>query len=176
MALATRERELHRSRASRFTGLGAPAVLCLMLIGWAGGGCAAIPLATLGTVAGISTSALSTGREIFTLGKLDTAEMAGYPEAVVAARRAAAELYLRPKGAEKLKDWTAELLFADEKGAKVEVDVERRTEMLVRIRIDVGLFGSEVTARLFLARLRLYLPPVKSPQPQIPASTEPAPA
>jgi len=166
---------LNQSRGKRFVCFWPQAVLCILLVS-AGGGCAAIPLATLGTVAGISTSAVSTGREIFTLGKLDTAEMAGYPETLVAARSAAAELYLTPKGKEKLEPWQAELVFVDEKGATVEADIERRSEMLVRIRVDVGLFGSEVTARLFLTRLRLYLPPVKSPQPQIPASTAPAPA
>jgi len=175
MALLTSEIDLNRSRVSRLICLGAQAVLCIVLVG-AGGGCEAIPLATIGTVAGISTSAVSTGREIFTLGKLDTAEIAGYPEALVAARQAAAELALEPKGPEKLKEWKAELEFLDEKGATVGVTVERRTEKLVRIRISVGLFGSEVTARLFLTRLRVFLPPVKGLQPQIPASTAPAPA
>jgi hypothetical protein len=139
-------------------------------------GCAAIPLATIGTVAGISTSAISTGREVFTLGKLDTTELAPYPQTLMAARSAAAEMYLRPKGPEKLKAWKGELVFMDDKGATIEVDIERRTEMMVRIRVDVGLFGSEVTARLFLTRLRQYLPPVKPPQPQTPASTATAPA
>jgi len=150
--------------------------LALFFIAMMGaGGCAAIPLATVGTVAGISTSAVSTGREIFTLGKLDDAEIAGYPETLEATRRAAAELHLSPKP-EKLKPWAAELVFVDEQGATVEVDVERRTGTLVRVRIDVGLFGSEVTARLFLTRLRLYLPPVNPPLPQTRASDATGPA
>jgi hypothetical protein len=148
----------------------------LALIGSALGGCAAIPLATIGTVAGITSSAVSTGRTVFTLGKLDTAEMAGYPETLEAARAAATDLYLKPKGPDQLKDWSGTLTFVDEKDGKVEVTVERRTEMMVRLRIDMGLFGSQVTAELFLTRLRLHLPPVKPPQPQTPASTEPAPA
>jgi len=151
-------------RMARFIFRAAFVVLVPLLVGT--GGCAAIPLATLGAVAGIGTSAISTGREVFTLGKLDTTELAGYPEALIAARQAAAELFLKPKGPEKLIDWQARLVFVDEKGATLEVNVERRTEMMVRIRIDVGLFGSEVTARLFLTRLRVYLPPVKTPSPQ----------
>jgi hypothetical protein len=150
------------------------ALLCMLMLG--SGGCAAIPLATLGTVAGISTSAVSTGREIFTLGKLDTAEMADYPDAVAATRLAAADLWLKPKGPEKLKDGSADLTFVDEKGATVEVEVQRRTEMLVRIRVSVGLFGSEVTARLFLTRLELHLTPVKPPRRQIPSSDATGPA
>ena len=171
----TNERDSNPCQLRGFTRLGAPSVLFILLIA-AGGGCAAIPLATLGTVAGISTSAISTGREVFTLGKLDTTELAGYPETLVAARRAAAELCLRPKGPEKLKDFTAQLVFVDDKGATVDVDVDRRTEMMVRIRVDVGLFGSEVTARLLLTRLRQYLPPVKTPLPQTPFSTGIGPA
>jgi hypothetical protein len=169
MLLLTNEREL-----IGFTSSSTRAILYLLLT--CIGGCASIPLATLGTVAGVTTSALSTGREVFTLGKLDTTEMAGYAQTLVATRRAADELYLKPKGPEKLKDFKAELVFVDEKGATIKVHVERRTEMMVRIRVDVGLFGSEVTAQLFLTRLRFHLLAVTAPQPQTRASTAPAPA
>ena len=51
-------------------------------------------------------------------------------------------------------------------------DIEWLSGKLTRLRIDVGLFGSEVTARLFLARLRLYLP-AEPPPPLDPRQSRP---
>jgi hypothetical protein len=48
------------------------------------------------------------------------------------------------------------------------VDVQARTARLVRLRVDVGWFGSQQTARLLLARLRAHLPRTQ------PAGTMPA--
>ena len=42
----------------------------------------------------------------------------------------------------------------DDRKAAISVAVERRTETLCRTRIDVGVFGSEPTARLILIRMR----------------------
>jgi hypothetical protein len=132
-----------------------------MALALSGSGCATLTLATLGTIAGTAGSAISTGKEVYGLGKLDAAEMARLDQMVAAANLAAADLGLqfKPNPKARQKDPTfVELPFADDKGARVKVTLERRAERLVRIRVDVGFFGSEVTARLFLARLRSHLP------------------
>ena len=144
---------------------------CLILLPVGAGGCAAVPLATLGAVAGATASAVSTGNDIYQLGKLDTAEMARFNDAVPAARRAAAELCLEAQGSERRKRGGLLLSFADAKGAGLKVLVERRTDMLTRVRVDVGWFGSEPTARLFLSRMRAHLP--KPPAPAPPAASGP---
>jgi len=136
---------------------------CLFLAG-SGGGCAGLTAATIGTVAGVAASAVSTGTDLYRLGKLDTAEMSHFEETVEAVRQSAQDLSLRTTG-RKDKEGSAEFAFADDKNASIKVRLDRRTQTLVRIRIDVGFLGSEVTARLFLARLRAHLPPSASPCP-----------
>lgn len=126
------------------------------------GGCATLTLATLGTIAGTAGSAISTGQEVYGLGKLDAAEMARLDQAVAASHQAADDLGLtfKPDPKAHQKDASIiELPFVDDKGSRVMVRLERRAERLVRIRVDVGLFGSEVTAHLFLTRIRAHLPP-----------------
>jgi hypothetical protein len=93
-------------------------VLSVVFATHAGGGCAALPLATLGTVAGFAATAVSTGRDVCKGGKLDTAEMAGFDDAVWAARRAAADLDLPPEKDQRHKAGTvADLTFADDRAA-----------------------------------------------------------
>lgn len=120
-------------------------------------GCAALPLASLGTLSGIAFSAVSTGKDVYQLGKLDSAEMTTMEQALQAGRDAGEELDLRLK-VDTREGAVGQLKFVDEKSASLAVRVERRTPMLVRTRIDVGWFGSEVTARLFLNRMRQHLP------------------
>jgi hypothetical protein len=133
------------------------------------GGCATLTLATLGTLAGAAGSAISTGREVYGLGKLDAAEMARLDQALVATHQAADDLGLtfKPDPKAHQKDPSiVELPFVDDKGASVKVRIERRAERLVRIRVDVGWFGSEVTAHLFLTRMRTHLPPSGQESPK----------
>src|SRR5207237_6838682 len=122
------------------------------------GGCAALPLAAVGAALEATSSAVSTGNDIYRLGKLDTAEMASPDDAVDAAHEAAAELSLRLRCAERKKHDVRRLTFADARCATLKVDVEPRTANLVRLRVNVGWFGDQSTARLFLARMRAHLP------------------
>jgi hypothetical protein len=132
------------------------------------GGCAAVPVAAVGTLAGAGASAVSTGNDIVRLGKVETAEMASFDETVSAARQAGADLALRAKPDEQRDHGVLRLHFADDPGDGIKVDVQARTARLVRLRVDVGWFGSQQTARLLLARLRAHLPRVQ------PAGTMPA--
>jgi hypothetical protein len=124
-------------------------------------GCGAVTAATLGTIAGAATSAAQAGEEVFALGKLDTAEMASMESAVTAVRGAASDLSLHVKcdPCHRKKDATVEdFLFVDDKGKEIAIRVDAHSPTLSQIRIDVGVFGSEVTAHLFLTRLRAHLP------------------
>lgn len=144
-------------------------IVCLAAAGVLCGvpGCAALPLASLGTLSGIAFSAVSTGKDVYQLGKLDSAEMATMDEALQAARDAGADLGLQMK-LDTLAADVGQLKFADDKNAGISVRIEQRSSMLVRTRIDVGIFGSEVTARLFLRRMRMHLPQTEP----MPESTE----
>jgi hypothetical protein len=156
-------------------------VSCVALVAPLAGGCAAVPVATLGTLLGVGASAVSAGNDVFQLGKLDTAEMAAFDRAVAAARRAADDLSMRHRNTDPRRGRAVRLTFEDARGAALSVRVEPRTATLVRIRIDVGWFGSETTARLFLERMRVHLPrrpeepPTKEATEECEACVPPAP-
>jgi hypothetical protein len=140
-----------------------PRTMSLLAVAIICSGCdAGLSLATLGSIAGAAGSAYTTGKAVFALGKLDSAEMATLDETAIAARAAAADLGLVfQRDCKPQKDPTiVELPWSDDKEAKINIRIERRAPHLVRVRIDVGLFGSEVTARLVLTRLRAHLPPL----------------
>ena len=146
--------------------------LCLSLCT---GGCAAATLAAFGTFAGGVSTAASAGVEVWGWGKLDTAEMTSFDDAIAAAKSAAEDLRLRPEPRKEHRKSTAResLVFFDDKGARTTVIIERRSPMLTYIGIHVGIFGSESTARLFLTRLRAHLPRGQTAQTQTaPSSRE----
>ena len=143
---------------SRLTGI----VSVLVLLASQCGGCAALPIATVGSLLGVTASAVSTGADVYRLGKIDSAEMANFAEAAHAVRGAGAELGLAAKR-ERRKDGAAFFEFADRKGAWLNVRVEPRAARLVYVRVDVGWFGSEAAARLMLERLRAHLPRPEPP-------------
>ena len=141
------DRRMNRRRAT------ATATLLAMAISLSCGGCAAIPLAVLGTAAGIAATAVSTGADVYSLGKLDAAEMASFREVCNGVGAAADDLSLHLVST-KVKDRRLIVRLADDQKATIDVTVEPRTARLTRLRIDVGLFGSEPTARLLLKRIR----------------------
>jgi hypothetical protein len=122
-----------------------------------GGGCAGVPIATVGTVAGLAASTVDTGADLYKLGKLDAADLATFDEVIAATKSAATEMRFALKGVTATPVGFCRLVYADDQGGQLTVTIQRRTATLTRTRIDVGLFGSEPTARLFLARLRGYL-------------------
>lgn len=125
------------------------------------GGCAAIPLSAIGSIASLGNSSVTVGRDSYFFGKLTTAEMCTYDAARAAVRAAAADLGLRPKWPEDEKNGTSEMAFLDVKDEQVGVRIERLSDTMVRIRIDIGLLGPEVDGRLFLMRVRAHLPKPK---------------
>ncbi len=130
-------------------------ILCTLLAGL--GGCAAAAVTTAGTVAGLAATALSTGADVYHLGKLDSVEMARMPDLISSMHSTAKDLHLAIDREEHDKsEWSMRL--TDEQGSTIDITLERRTETMCRCRINVGLFGSEPTARLILIRLREYLP------------------
>jgi hypothetical protein len=75
-----------------------------------------------------------------------------------AVKATAADLGLRAKWPEKLTAKRSEMAFVDDDGTQIGIRIDRRTDDLILLRLDVGIFGSEVTDRLFLLRLRAHLP------------------
>ena len=133
-------------------------LVMLLLLGSTG--CASIGLATLGTALGALGSAASTGSSVYKLGKLDSAEMASYADTRWAVRQAATDLDLHVSvDAPDEKDRTIwHFAFCDLKKAETDVTVERRASMVCLVRVNVGILGSEPTARLIMRRIHAHLP------------------
>ena len=131
------------------------AILALMAAG-----CAALPLATLGTIFGIADTAATAGPSVYQMGKLDTAFMVDFPTLQAAVRSAAGDLGLhiaRDRAADNTRDvWDFQL--QDDLKAKIEITLRRRAARLSRCRVNVGIFGSEPTARLLMNRIAAHLP------------------
>ncbi len=128
------------------------ALLCLVSLG----GCTAVSLATIGTAAGIAATAVSTGADVYNLGKLDTAELVPLEGLHQAVHKVADEMGLKHVE-EQSRDGSIHFSFGDDREGMVRVTLESRTPTLSRIRINVGVFGNEPTARLFLQRIRANL-------------------
>jgi hypothetical protein len=143
--------------------IGGAAAVCLL----ACNGCALIPLTTVGAVVDIAGTAASAGPAVFKAGKLDSAFMADSVLVEDAVRSAAADLGLHMIGhctSNKRGDvFTFE--FDDDLKTNIEVVLERRTRILCVCRVDVGLLGSEPTARLLMSQIEHHLPPPPATQP-----------
>ena len=128
----------------------------LLLLG--SGGCTLISFSAISSIASLGNSSVSEGRDSYFFGKLKTAEMARFDLARSAVKAAAADLGLKARIPEKLTADRSEMGFVDDGGEQIGVRIDRRAGNLIRLRVDVGLFGSEVTDRLFLLRVRAHLP------------------
>jgi hypothetical protein len=120
-------------------------------------GCAALPLAAVGTVAGITATAVSTGADVYSMGKLDSAELATLDDVHGAVHQSAEEMGFELRR-EQAKPNVFGFEFIDQRNSITKVTLEARTPRLMRIRINVGVFGNEPTARLMLKRIRTHLP------------------
>lgn len=142
------------------------------------GGCAAVPLSSLSSLSSLGDSSVSVGRDAYSFGKLKSAELAEFWSAEEAANMAARDLGLRRKDSAVLSECGTQLdmSFVDEKGAQIGIRIERRTPKLLFLREDVGwlagIFGAEVTDRLFLLHLRQHLP-AETVADLRPAATQP---
>jgi hypothetical protein len=126
-------------------------------------GCTLLTFSSLGSIAELGNSAVSVGSDKFYFGKLTTAENTDAKTALDAALAAGVDLGLTLKAPDTEKNGDINLAFLDEHHMQIGVEIDRRTAKMVRIKVDVGLFGNEVSARLFLARMRVHLPHPNDP-------------
>jgi hypothetical protein len=141
------------------------AITCLLLlcVPSLAGGCATAAVATAGTMVGLAASAISTGSDVYRLGKLDSADLATRDDWLAAVRAAAADLSLTIESESQTEKGNWRATLADARNQRLRVYVEARTKTLIHTRIDVGLLGSEPTARLLLARIRNHCTPATQP-------------
>jgi len=121
-----------------------PAVFCLLLTLLFG--CTA-PLALPGLSGAAPVAFNSTGR-----GEGDSSWLARYDDVVHATLRAGQALSLKLEKKEIGKDQTV-FKYIDEKGKKLGVLIERRTETVTYARFSVGLFGSRAIGHLMVRQI-----------------------
>lgn len=135
-------------------------------------GCAAASIGTASVFAGLAATVVTTGADVYHLGKLDSVDMGHQDEMITAVRRAADELSLTIYAETWESDHVWYVQLKDDHDSKFGVTIDGRTNNMCRVRINVGIFGSEPTAKLFLIRLRENLPKVHQVRPKL--TTEPA--
>jgi phage gp37-like protein len=109
-------------------------------------GCAA-PLAMHGLSSGVPVAFSGTGK-----GEGDSAWFAHYDDVVQATILAGEKLSLKLEKKMVGSDQN-DFHFIDEKGNKLEIYVERRTETLTYARYTVGMFGSTSVGRLMARQI-----------------------
>jgi hypothetical protein len=122
-------------------------------------GCEFFTLAAAGTAVSIAGTAVTTGPEVFQAGKLDTAFMASLDRCHNAVEMAGADLHLRQVRNLDKGNGKWEFQFQDDFNSKIEVTLEKRAQKLCLCQVNVGLFGSRVTAELIMSRIEAHLPP-----------------
>ena len=124
------------------------AVLCILLARTYG--CTTACL--VGSAATVGAGATEAGVTRFEMGRVTRFEIAQYEDVIVASRLAAKNLSLDLKE-EKIEENRASFRYLDDKDQKIDLLIERRTDTLIYIRVDVGIFGPQGLALLTLNQI-----------------------
>ena len=127
------------------------AAICLLLT-LVYGCSACISPCLLGPSASIGSSAGQAGVSRYETGRVKSFELARYEDVVEATRRAGEAISLELKEEVNNTDQTT-LYYIAGKDEKVKVLIERQTDTLTYIQIDVGFFGSKGLALLMINQI-----------------------
>jgi hypothetical protein len=111
------------------------AVLCILLASTYG--CTAC---IVGSAATVGASGAEAGVTRFEMGRVTRFEIAQYEDVIEASRLAAENLALDLKE-EKIEENRASFSYLDDKDQRIDLLIERRTDTVTSIKIDVGIFG-----------------------------------
>ncbi len=143
-------------------------------------GCTGLEPAMIGAAA----SAAATGTSVLAMGKLNAVYLADMDRVTNAIRQSLQDTGHTITRDEPDPPYRHRITAEDLRGEAVLIRVEQRTKQLTRYRFDVGLFGSNATAKLLFQRTEFYLehqqpPPLTTPLlliPAPPATTTSTPA
>jgi hypothetical protein len=106
----------------------------------------------MGSAATVGAGAAEAGVTRFEMGKVTRFEIAQYEDVIEASRLAAENLSLDLKE-EKIKGNRASFRYFDEKDQKIDLLIERRTDTITFIEVDVGIFGPQGLGLLTLNQI-----------------------
>jgi hypothetical protein len=123
-------------------------VICILLASTYGCGTACI----LGSAATVGAGAAEAGVTRFEMGSVTRFEIAQYADVIEASRLAAENLSLDLKE-EKIEENRASFRYRDDKDQKIDLLIERRTDTIAYIKVDVGIFGPQGLGLLMLNQI-----------------------
>jgi hypothetical protein len=88
----------------------------------------------------VGASGAEAGVTRFEMGRVTRFEIAQYKDVIEASRLAAENLALELKE-EKIEENRASFRYLDDKDQRIDLLIERRTDTVTSIKIDVGIFG-----------------------------------
>ena len=103
---------------------------------------------------GLAAAGISTGADVYRMGKLDSVDLCRFDDLKPAIYTAAKQLNLTVVNEHMMGYEICRIKLKDDRDATMQITIESRTKKLCATRIDVGIFGSEPTARLLLSRVR----------------------
>jgi Protein of unknown function (DUF3568) len=129
---------------------------CLLL---SCGGCITASIATIGAMIGFAGTAATVGNDVYHLGKLYRSVMATQDDTRKAVRATAGDLGLKvlSESPPSHDNPVSEYLLEDDQKKKMGVSLDQRSAKLCQIRVDVGIWGSEPTAKLIMDRICFHL-------------------
>jgi len=128
------------------------AVLCILVA--SSYGCTAC---IVGSAATAGAGAAEAGVTRFEMGRVTRFEIAQYEDVIEASRLAAENLSLDLKE-EKIEENRASFRYLDDKDQKIDLLIERRTDTITYIKVDVGIFGPQGLGLLTLNQILNELP------------------
>ena len=123
------------------------AVLCILLASTYG--CTACIVGSAGTM---GAGAAEAGVTRFEMGRVTRFEIAKFKDVIEASRFAAEDLSLDLKE-EKIEENRASFRYLDDKDQKIDLLIERRTDTITYIKVDVGIFGPQGLGLLTLNQI-----------------------
>jgi hypothetical protein len=111
----------------------------------------------MGSAATVGAGAAEAGVTRFEMGKVTRFEIAQYEDVIEASRLAAENLSLDLKE-EKIEENRASFRYLDDKDQKIDLLIERRTDTITYIEVDVGIFGPQGLGFLTLNQILNELP------------------
>ena len=122
-------------------------VLCILLASTYG--CTAC---IVGSAATAGAGAADAGVTRFEMGRVTRFEIAQYEDVIEASRRATENLSLDLKE-EKIEENRASFSYFDDKDQRIDLLIERRTDTVTYIKVDVGIFGPQGLGLLMLNQI-----------------------
>lgn len=123
------------------------AVLCILLASTYG-----CPACVVGSAVTVGAGAAEAGVTRFEMGGVTRFEIARYEDVIKASRLAAENLSLDLKE-EKVEENRASFSYLDDKDQKIDLLIERRTDTITYIKVDVGIFGPKGLGLLTLNQI-----------------------